>query len=212
VVSRSADPKRAVVYIDGFNFYYGAIRGGPNKWLDVEKLFRLLRPHDDIQFVRYFTALVGGRSRARQEEYLKALDTLPKVEVLLGRFKAKRIKCNVSGCSYSGDRFFVGREEKRTDVNIAVTMVEDAFKDVCDRFIVVSGDSDLVPAVNLIKRRFPKKEVIVYVPARSAVRGAATELRGAADKDRMLPLLPKCRLPASIPDGAGDVIQKPTDW
>lgn len=27
------------IYIDGFNLYYGALKGTPYKWLDIVKLF-----------------------------------------------------------------------------------------------------------------------------------------------------------------------------
>ena len=49
-------------------------------------------------------------------------------------------------------------EEKRTDVNIAVFMLDDAYRDMCDQFVIFSSDSDLVPAVNMVRLRFPKKE------------------------------------------------------
>jgi hypothetical protein len=42
----------------------------------------------------------------------------------------------------------------------------------------------------MIKRQFPGKQVIAYVPARHPHRGAAAHLRAAADKDRTLPLSP----------------------
>jgi hypothetical protein len=48
--------------------------------------------------------------------------------------------------------------------------------------------SDLVPAVNRVKTRFPAKQITVYVPSRNPVRGAAVELRATADKNRDLPL------------------------
>ena len=79
-------PKRSIVYIDGFNLYYGALRGEPNRWLDLEKLFRLIRQDDDIQCVRYFTARTGS---ADQEAYLAALGTLPLIEIEYGLFKFK---------------------------------------------------------------------------------------------------------------------------
>lgn len=63
---------RSIVYIDGFNLYYGAIRGGPFKWLDLQAYFRRLRQADDIQRIYYFSALVDGPGRARQETYLRA--------------------------------------------------------------------------------------------------------------------------------------------
>ena len=41
----SSNNPRTVVYVDGFNLYYGAVKGTPYKWLDLEKYFQLLRPH-----------------------------------------------------------------------------------------------------------------------------------------------------------------------
>ena len=206
--------KRSVVCIDGFNLYYGAVRGTPYRWLDLERFFRLARPHDDIQAIRYFTALISGPTRPHQETYLQALATLPLVEIVLGRFKTKRIRCRVEACSYTGNRLFPQEEEKHTDVNIGVRMLDDAYQDVCDRFILVSGDSDLVPAVRMVKTRFPSKEVILYVPATNPVRGAAVELRAAADKDRLLPLqlLTRAQLPARVPDASGGYLTKPPSW
>ena len=93
-------------------------------------------------------------------------------------------------------------------------MLDDAYQNRCDRQILVSGDSDLVPALNVIKSRFPSKEIIVYVPTRNPIRGAAVELRSAADKDRDLPLnlLPLSQFPAQLQDGSGQLLTKPTTW
>ena len=69
---------RTIVYVDGFNFYYGVLKNTRYKWLDLERFFTLLRPHDDIQAIKYFTALVeAGAHRVRQETFLKALETTP---------------------------------------------------------------------------------------------------------------------------------------
>ena len=108
----SAHRRRAIVYVDGFNFYNGAIKGTPHKWLDIQKYFDLLRPHDNIMRVRYFTAPMHGSSGDRQNVFLSALETLPRVDVILGRYKTKRVTCNVSACSYSGDRRYSTWEEK----------------------------------------------------------------------------------------------------
>jgi uncharacterized LabA/DUF88 family protein len=206
---------RVVVYIDGFNLYYGVLKFSRDKWLDIERLFRLLRTHDTIQKIRYFTALSHGGKSADQLAYLKALETLPLVNVVLGRYKRKAAKCLVRTCTVADkDRIFSTQEEKRTDVNIAVSMLDDAYQNVGDHLVLVSGDSDLVPAVNMVKTRFPHVQVTVYVPSRNPIRGAAVELRSAADKDRDLPLnlLKLAQLPASIPDGSGGFITKPASW
>ena len=33
------EPLRTRIYIDGYNFYYGCLRGTPHKWLDLLPLF-----------------------------------------------------------------------------------------------------------------------------------------------------------------------------
>ena len=54
------DRLRTIVYIDGFNFYYGELRGTPWKWLDPVALFtKVLGPHNDITNIKYFTARVA---------------------------------------------------------------------------------------------------------------------------------------------------------
>lgn len=206
--------KRSIVYIDGFNLYYGALRGTPHKWLNLQRYFTSLRTDDDLQQIHYFTALISGPTQTNQLIYLKALATLPLVNIILGKFKAKHVRCGVLNCTFSGDRRFRTMEEKRTDVHIAVRMLDDAYQDQADRFILVSGDSDLVPAVTLVKAQFPHKEIIVYIPSRNPVRGAAVELRAAADKHRFLPnnLLKHSQFPPQLPDGAGGTLTKPSTW
>jgi uncharacterized LabA/DUF88 family protein len=168
---------RTIVYIDGFNLYYGAIRQTPRlKWLDIEKYCRLLRPHDDIRVVRYFSALITGSTKPNQEAYLKALSTTPLVNVILGRFKDKTVKCGVVGCGNAGTKWFRMPEEKRTDVNVAVFLLDDAYQNTCDQQIIFSGDSDLVPAVNMVRLRHPQMKIIVMFHRRTpgvARRGAA---------------------------------------
>lgn len=206
---------RSIIYIDGFNLYYGAVRHTQNKWLDLEKLFTRLRPHDEIQTIYYFTALIRGSRKNHQSTYLEALATLPRVKIILGKFKPKTVRCLVKSCSQPADeRLFAVLEEKRTDVSISVQMLDDAYQNRADRLILVTGDSDLVPALNVIKMRFPKKTIHVYVPARHKGRGAAVELRGAADRNKTLPslLIKHCQFPASLPDGLGGDIMKPASW
>ena len=93
-------------------------------------------------------------------------------------------------------------------------MLDDGYQGLFEHAILVSGDSDLVPAINMIRTRFSNKQVTVYVPSRNPVRGAAVELRAAATKNRDLPLnlLVRAQLPAAIADGSGGQIVKPASW
>jgi hypothetical protein len=73
--------KRSVVYVDGFNLYYGAVRGSPHKWLDLERFFRLARPHDEIQAFAVDVlacSTCGGRLR-----FIATIEDPPVVQRLL---------------------------------------------------------------------------------------------------------------------------------
>jgi len=77
---------KTYVYIDGFNLYYGAVRGTPYRWLDIRKLCQLLLPKHQIATVKYFTARVSGRpgdpdKSTRQQTFLRALATLPDFDI-----------------------------------------------------------------------------------------------------------------------------------
>ena len=204
---------RSIVYIDGFNFYYGVMKNSNDKWLNLEHYFQLLRQDDDIQKIYYFTARVSGNAQARQDIYFQALQTLNLVQIIYGLYKSRQRKCRVSSCT-NPQKSYSDYEEKRTDVNIALQMLDDAYQNNCDRMIVVSGDSDLVPAVELVKQRFPEIQITVYIPSRHPRRGAATELRNAADKNKTLPtaLFKNTQFPNSLINNSGQTINKPSSW
>jgi hypothetical protein len=87
---------RTFVYVDGFNLYYGAVKGTPYKWLNLVELARQVLPASHtVASVKYFTARVSGAedpdSPKRQHAYLSALKTLPEVEISYGRFLSKTI-------------------------------------------------------------------------------------------------------------------------
>lgn len=55
-------------------------------------------------------------------------------------------------------------EEKQTDVNIAIKLFQTAIADLYDTALIVSGDSDLIPAIEAVKQTFPDKRVTVVIP------------------------------------------------
>jgi hypothetical protein len=68
-------------YVDGFNLYYGAVRGTPYKWLNIRELCERLFPKNEIACIRYFTAMVNGTPEdpskpQRQQTFIRALETL----------------------------------------------------------------------------------------------------------------------------------------
>ena len=85
---------RTGVYIDGFNFYYASFRRAgfaAYKWLDLVRFCDVALPRNHVEFVRMFTARLDpargrGAQRARQDAYLAALATLPRLSVHYGEF------------------------------------------------------------------------------------------------------------------------------
>ena len=91
---------RTNVYIDGFNLYFGALKGTPYKWLDVDKMCQHVMPKLEVHRVRYFTAFVDGlrdpSAPTRQRMYLRALNTIPHASVHLGFFLTKKVTMPVA--------------------------------------------------------------------------------------------------------------------
>ena len=199
--------EKVIVYIDGFNLYYGIRSTGKTtlKWLDIEKLAHgFLRPNTHLEQVKYFTAMVKVREGEipRQKLYLRALEHhCNKLTIIKGRFLKKGEICR--NCNHYNSTF----EEKKTDVNIACEMLADAYENRCDVAFLVSGDSDLVTAVEKI-RAIGKKVIIVSPPRRKSFelnRVASASLH--IDQNR----LKKCLLPAEISIGK-KTITMPEEW
>lgn len=102
---------RTYIYIDGFNFYYGAVKNTPYKWLDFKSFFqKLLDPRHDIISIKYFTAQVSGkidpRQPVRQKTYLRALQKhIPELSVHLGHFSTQDV---VSPLSWNHKNLKIG--------------------------------------------------------------------------------------------------------
>lgn len=212
--------KRTIVYVDGFNLYFGVFKTAPYdrfKWLNMDVYFRRLLPQHDILAIKYFSALVAHDPPAcsRQQTYWDALRTLQLTHIIAGKYKKKTLRCKKAACSHPGSRRFKTTEEKRTDVNIALEMLDDAYRGAAEQLVLVSGDSDLAPAVEKVKTLFPHIRVVVYVPAAAdPARGKAQELRAYADRARNFNerLVFRSQLPRRIVRSDGTVIDRPATW
>ena len=162
-----------VMYVDGFNLYNGlrAKFRRAYQWLDLFALAQQMRADDQILKVRYYTALVKGEPDAafRQKTYWAALTAhRPEVEVICGHFNPKRFKCYHCGQRYTCDcdpgREFRTYEEKLTDVALGVGMVADAATGVGDMSVLVSTDTDFLPAIKACTQLAPDRQMFVACP------------------------------------------------
>ena len=188
------------VYIDGLNLYHGALKGSKHKWLDVRRLAEVLLPKDRVKDVYYFTARMmafggDGSKRQRQDIYLRALKSMPRLEVIYGTHRRR-------GNSW---------EEKKTDVNIATQMIFDAFLGNFTCALLMSNDSDLFAPVKRICDDLNLTVVVANPVLRQRVH---QELRSAAT--RVLEIeskhLAASQLPPRVQDSKGKWISKPASW
>lgn len=168
---------RTNVYIDGFNLYYGALKKTPYRWLNIQHLCELLlQAHNVIGQIKYFTALVSARPNdpdqtVRQQLYLRALATLPKVSVHYGHFLTHAVTMPMVVPPGQPAKFcrVIKTEEKGSDVNLATHLLHDAHMDRFDLAVVVSNDSDLLEPIKIVRSEL-KKRVGVLNPHKNPSR------------------------------------------
>ena len=138
---------------------------------------------------------------ARHRTYVRALEAIG-VDVHLARFFDKNRKC--PKCKHQ----WKGHEEKQTDVHLALKILSDAIVNHYERALIISRDSDLVPAARAVKELFPDKEVYVVAPPNA---GHSTEMVNVCDGKHKIKTahLDRCILPDEISDGSGSVIKIP---
>jgi len=206
---------RTYIYIDGFNLYHRALKDTQYKWLDLKKLcVKLLKPYHVVSAIKYFTAKVaamGDPDRPlRQRVYIRALEHyIPELQVFYGHFLSHEVTMPLARPRNPQKRFVrvIKTEEKGSDVNLAVHLLNDAWLDRYDCAVILSNDSDLAASMRLVKNQCGKM-VGLILPNNC---NPARELIGLADfvKKIRKGVLSESRLPETIP---GTKIYKPPNW
>lgn len=206
---------RTIVYVDGFNLYYGALRGTPYRWLDLRKLCSLLLPGDEIVRIRYFTARISAREDPgkplRQQVYLRALRTLdPLVSTHFGHYLSNPTRAALVRPSADGTTVVEvwKTEEKGSDVNLATYLLLDAFDGRMETAVIISNDSDLLMPVRVARYRFGLNVGVLNPHAY-----ASKVLVAAADFHKQVrpgPLAAS-QFPDELEDAKGK-ITRPAEW
>lgn len=205
------------VYIDGFNLYYRALKDTPFRWLNLRKLAEDLFPNDVIRSVNYFTALLNERpdnpdQPARQLTYLRALQTLPGLNIYYGTFRP-RIKTRRLAEPVPGLPEYVrilDSEEKGTDVNLATRLLVDGFDGAYQQAVVVSNDSDLASPMRYVREVLGRKVSVVNPDNRNYTHRDLAD--AATYVKRLRPShLRRSLFSATVSDSLG-IISKPAAW
>ena len=214
--------KRTTVYIDGFNFYYSAAKPSGIRWLDFRPLLNRVFPQNDVTCIKYFTADVSSQpgnpdAPQRQQTYLRALATTPDLRIIKGHFRTREKMMKVVTPPPPRQKVYV-TEEKGSDVNIAAHLLMDGFQNRYEVAIVVSGDSDLITPIWMVKTQLLKPVGVLNPQLLSGsgkrktrhsagLREAATFYKHGIRFNQMS----GCEFPRVLKDSQGS-FHKPKEW
>lgn len=145
--------KRSIVLIDGSNFYFKL------KDLKLHNLINfdffgfvkhLVTEKDEITQTIYYVGAIKTDGTKHTQKLFNAQ------RKLLAHLRKNKIKYSLGYLLKSDGKF----HEKGVDVNIAVDILVATYENLCDQIILVSSDTDLLPA---IKKAKEKGKVVEYI-------------------------------------------------
>ena len=144
-----------IVYVDGFNLYYGSLKRTPYKWLDLGRLCAGMLPNDRVIAIKYYTARISARpgnpgAPNDQQIYLRALRTIPNLSITYGHFLTHSVSMVLTGVLPTKRVWVDKTEEKGSDVNLAAHLVRDAFRGAFQVAVLITNDSDLAEPVRIV--------------------------------------------------------------
>ncbi|NTW54550.1 MAG: NYN domain-containing protein [Chlorobaculum sp.] len=164
---------RVSFIIDGFNLYHSlknaqhVLGNVSSRWLNIHSLCAAQLFHFGraavLSEVYYISAYARHLEASkpdvtkRHQEYVECLQSTGVIAVM-NRFKRKDVRCRY--CHRSFSKF----EEKETDVMIATKLFELLHADKCDTAVLVTGDTDLAPAIRTGTLLFPSKKIVFAFP------------------------------------------------
>ncbi|MBC7523498.1 MAG: NYN domain-containing protein [Flavobacterium sp.] len=219
MTQQATPPKKVIFYFDGFNFYHGfksyiSINSDWKNyyWLDFGKFCsQFVFTHDNqvLQKIKYFTAPPKNvQKRSKQNALFSANKIIngDLFEVINGHYADKFIDCHAT-CKEQ----FVVPEEKCTDVNLALAMVNDCIEGNVDVITLITADSDQVSTIKFIKNKFPNIKIKVYFPPDRksneirSLMGTVVFLENHEDKFK------NAKMPGIV-KGAVKTYTRPEDW
>jgi uncharacterized LabA/DUF88 family protein len=217
---------KTIVYVDGFNLYYRALKNTAHKWLDLDALCRLVLPAScNIAAINYYTARVSARvdpsSPKDQNTYLTALQTIPHLKVHYGNFQVTekfmflaqpltfRPTSTTPADPVPTFAKVVKTEEKGSDVNLGVHLVRDAFMGAFEHAVVITNDTDLREPIRIVVQEANLPVTLLSPCAQPAatLSALATHVRHIRSGH-----LSKAQLADPVTTATGQALAKPPGW
>lgn len=214
--------KRVSFLVDGFNVYHSlsdlhGLTGASVKWLDLKSLCsaylhsvrNAIGERVHLAEIHYFSArpdfLIPYKpdTLVRYDTYIAALRNSG-IQINLSQFKRKKATCPHCG------KEFERHEEKETDVAMAIKIVDVIVRGECDTVVLVTGDTDVIPAIRMINRLLPRSRIGVAFPFlrhNNELEAVANYAFKIHQKD-----IQRFQFPPILKLLDGRVIEKPRSW
>ena len=197
--------ERVVAYIDGFNLYHAidALNQRHLKWVDLWALVAsFLNVGQVLTAVNYYSAYATWmpEAHARHRQYVNALRAFG-VSVHLSEFRDRPQECFQCGNRWTA------HEEKQTDVRMAVDIVADCLEGMFDVAVIVTADSDVLPAVARVRSTSGKRLLMVSPPGRFN-RARDLQFSHQIRRGRIA----RCLLPQEVTDNGRVVATRPPEY
>lgn len=143
-------PRRVMIFIDGSNLYHVLKQNTDKRDLDYKKFSQKLCGDRELIRTYYYNIRQESPDNPKlaesQDRFLNALYETEYLEVKLGIWKQR------------GQTMV----EKGVDVMIAADLISHAYEDHYDTAILVSGDADFYPALQVVKDTGKQVEVAAF--------------------------------------------------
>jgi len=186
--------KRAIIFVDANNWYHNLKGWFKPSDIDIKKVKDLIEKEEkiNIQEINWYISMPSMEDNElvykRQRSFLghlekqgvkiitRKLQRLSNKEIVKKRMELLESWNLCEVCKPIVEDGFLdiqdkNQKEKGIDVWIAIDMVKEAIQNNLDCCILISGDADFVPALDLIKN-IGKEVLSVFIP-----RGYSNELR-----------------------------------
>ncbi len=208
--------------IDGFNLYHSVkdaetVLKSSTKWLNIKKLCsaylplirNIVKDKTELGVIYYFSAYAKHLESANPDltkRHQKLITCLEDTGIIveMSRFKAKEVTCHRCG------QKFIKYEEKETDVSIALKLIETFFNDECDSVVLMTGDTDIAPAIKTANRLFPSKQTLFAFPYKRENKELSNLSPGSFKINKMQYVKYQFSDPHQLSDGT--LINKSSSW
>ena len=157
--------KKVILFIDGSNFYYGlkSIYGDEKGLSNFNflKFGKKLAGKRDLLRIYYYNAPLDyardPKKYAKQQKFFEKVKETAKVKLILSRLQKRKIKG-------TNQYYYV---IKGDDIHLASDMIKGVYENMYDIAILVSGDGDFVPAIDIVQGKGKSVENAYFIQSLS---------------------------------------------